>query len=97
MLLADMPAEFARVLEIPVEDVLFARSPDYPECLSGILLCDVDPSKMRGAVEAVIPNDGFTRVCINVIEKEQAFRFRDRPFESAWKESWDLCIATVRS
>jgi len=97
MLLAEMPAEFARVLGVPVEDVLLSRGPDYPECLAGIVLSDVDPAKMSEAVNAVIPNDGLTRVCIQVIEAEQAFRFRNRAFDAAWEESWDFCVATVRS
>jgi hypothetical protein len=80
--------------------VLAEYDQEYPECLCVVVLDDVGPEAMGKAVQAVA-KDGVVRVCANVIVSEFASRIESEfsygGFQAAWDESWNVCIATVRS
>lgn len=95
MTLDQIRAAFAAGLEVPEEDVMVQISEEYPECVCGVVLQDVNPQNMN-KVSQVLADAGF-RICINVVEADLAHRLRGLGFDTAFEESWMLAVATVRS
>jgi len=87
---------FATGLQITPAEVMLGVGTDHPECLCGIILGDVNPEDMTATLREILPNGSLTRACIQVIHPEYTDRFKGMDWDTAWDESWDFLVATVR-
>ena len=94
--MTDIQQALATGLLVPTEDVMVGVGTDYPECLCGIILGDVNPGDMTKTLREILPNGPLTRACIQVIHPDYADRLRGLDWDNAWDQSWDFLLATVR-
>jgi len=86
-------------LGITIHHVLCDYDKKWPECLNVIVLKDVNPNKMSSTMR-LVGDLGVQRICANIVEQRYAEHlqaiFKNQGFEAAFKESWNVNIATSR-
>ena len=93
----ELNAEIVRTVGLSDDRVLFAASTEHPDCLCMVVLGDVAPENMQKLCDVLRKASNCEwRLCANVIEEADVWRFLGLPFESAWRLSWERNVATVR-
>jgi hypothetical protein len=93
----ELRPEILKLLRLSEAEVPMAFSDEYPECLCMVVLKDVGPAKMEDVMQLLRDKSNEEmRLCANIIDKSNAYRFAGLSFDEAFELSWSFGVATVR-
>jgi hypothetical protein len=93
----ELKPEILKLLGLTEEQVPMAFSKEYPECLDMVVLYDVGPAKMSEVMQLLRDKSNEEmRLCANIIDWSDAWRFKGMSFDAAFDLSWNFGVATVR-
>jgi hypothetical protein len=92
--------EVVKALGLKEREVYLGFSTEYPDCMRLVVLRDVGEDQMNKVLRIIrkhVKAGAKLRLCANVVQRKFATKFKGLDFDAAWKLSWNVNIATVRT